>query len=134
MTFKSQHWEDHIGHHGKWRMAEGSSCGDVFSDVKQSYRVTCYELLDVLVDELKSRFKDQEVSVLISMERIFVGAYSDTEPSEDSLQNIVTFYQSDVDERRLRNELMVLPIAIITICRNVLLQDYKPQHVAQTAS
>ena len=82
-------------------------CGDAFSDAKQSYRVTYYELLDVLVEELKSRFKDQEVSVLISIERIFVDAYSDTEPSEDSLQNVVTFYQSDVDECCLRNELKV---------------------------
>ena len=89
------------------RIAEGSSSGDAFSDAKQSYRVTYYELLDVLVEELKSRFKDQEVSVLISMEHIFVGAYSETEPSEDSLQNIVTFYRSDIDERRLRNELKV---------------------------
>ena len=89
------------------RIAEGSSAGDAFSDAEQSYRVTYHELLDVLVEELKSQFKDQEVSVLISMEHIFVGAYSDTEPSEDSLQNIVTFYQSDIDERRLRNELKV---------------------------
>ena len=89
------------------RIAEGSSSGDAFSDAKQSYRVTYYELLDVLVEELKSRFKDQEVSVLISMEHIFVGAYSETEPSEDSLQNIETFYRSDIDERRLKNELEV---------------------------
>ena len=89
------------------RIAEGSSSGDAFSDAKQLYRVTYYELLDVLLEELKSRFKEQEVSVLISMEHIFVGAYSDTEPSEDSLQNLVTFYRSDIDERRLRNELKV---------------------------
>jgi hypothetical protein len=89
------------------RIAEGSSPGDAFSDAKQSYRVTYYELVDVLVEELKSRFKDHEVSVLISMEYIFVGAYSDTEPAEDSLQNVITFCQSDIDERRLRNELKV---------------------------
>ena len=83
------------------------SSGDAFSDAKQSYRVTYYELLDVLVEELKSRFKDQDVSVLISMEHIFVGAYSDIEPSEDSIQTVVTFYRSDIDERRLRNELKV---------------------------
>ena len=32
------------------------------------------------------------------------------------------------------SDLRVLPIATITICRNVLLQDYKPQHVTQTAN
>ena len=89
------------------RIDEGSSSGDNFSDVKQSFRVTYYELLDVLVEELNSRFKDQEVSALISVEHIFVGAYSDTEPSEESLQKLVAFYQSDIDERRLRNELKV---------------------------
>ena len=89
------------------RIAEGSSSGDTFSDAKQSFRVTYYELLDVLVEELNSRFKDQEVSTLISMERIFVGAYRDTEPSEDSLKELAEFYQSDIDECRLTNELKV---------------------------
>lgn len=89
------------------RLSEGSCSGDTFADAKQSFRVTYYELVDVLVEELKSRFKDQEVSVLISMEDIFVGAYSQMEPSEDSLQQVVLFYRSDIDERRLRNELMV---------------------------
>ena len=87
------------------RIAEGSSSGDAFSDAKQSFRVTYYEFLDVLVEELNSRFKDQEVSTLISMEHIFMGAYSDTEPSEDSLKKLAAFYQSDIDEGHLRNEL-----------------------------
>ena len=79
-------------HRPPLRVAEGSSSGDAFSDAKQLYRVTYYELLNVLLEELKSRFKEQEVSVLISMEHIFLGAYSDIEPSEDSLHNVVTFY------------------------------------------
>lgn len=53
------------------------------------------------------RFKDQEVSTLISMERVFVGACRDAEPSEDSLKELAEFYQSDIDERRLTNELKV---------------------------
>ena len=81
------------------RIAKGSSSGDTFSDAKQSFRVTYYELLNVLIEEQNARFKDQEVSALISMEHIFVGAYSDIEPSEDSLQKLAAFYQSDIEEK-----------------------------------
>ena len=38
--------------------------------------MTYFELLDVLIEEFKSHFKDREVSTLISMELIFMGAYS----------------------------------------------------------
>ena len=92
-------------HRPPQRVAEGSSSGDTFSDAKQLFSVTYFELLDVLMEELKSRFKDREVSTLISMEQIFMGVYSKTEPSEDSLQKLTAFYHSDIDEYRLRNEL-----------------------------
>lgn len=89
------------------RIDEGSSSCDNFSDVKQSFRVVYYEFLDVLVQELSSRFKDKDLSVLVSLEKLFVGAYRDSEPSEECLKDIANFYQSDIEEERLRNELKV---------------------------
>ena len=52
----------------------------------------------------------------------FVGAYSHAEPSEDSLQQVVLFYRSDVDKRRLRNELMFFKQHAFSIPRDAILQ------------
>lgn len=90
-----------------WRIAEGSSSGDRFSDAKQSFRVTYYEFIDVLLEELNTHFKDREFSALVSVEKLFMSAFTDSEPSEDSLTIAAKFYQSDIDEKRLRNELKV---------------------------
>lgn len=82
------------------RYDEGSS-PHVFSSARKYYEKMFYEVLDVLLSSLRSRYNTEEVEILCSIEKFVTSKSEENQEDESPLTVITNFYRSDLNPSRL---------------------------------
>ena len=74
------------------------------------YRQKCFEVLDIVCDEINRRFDQKDLKVVIDIEHLLDSANGI--PAADIPESITDTYRSDIDKKRLSLHLQMLPDAV----------------------
>ena len=86
------------------RYEVGSSFSEVETSVEAFYRKTYYEVIDYVVQAIRSRFDQNGYKILCRLEELLCDAKANLEDFDD----ILSLYGNDLDKDRLATQLSVL--------------------------
>jgi len=109
--------------------SDTGSIGYQHTDVESFYRQQYYEALDTVISELKRRFEQKGMGVAQELETLLLSAANGSTFSVP--QSMIEIYSKDIDVRKLRNQLELLPDVILpascdkvaTVCQLAQLLD-----------
>ncbi len=102
---------------------EGSTMSHRFDDVESYFRQQYYEALDTASEELQKRFQQTRgMPIAVALEKTLLKASNDHDSGNDIPEEI-QLYSKDVDMKRLRVQLQMLPD---------LIRTYNEKHPATT--
>ena len=106
------------------RLDEASSTSHEFTSTESYFRQQYYEVLDLLVNELKRRFHQKRgMPVVVAIEKLLLDAANGTLDSAEIPEEL-QLYKNDLDLSRLKYQLLMLPDVIRV--RNQKLQNDVP--------
>ena len=91
--------------------SDTGSIGYQHTDVESFYRQQYYEALDTVISELKRRFEQKGMGVAQELETLLLSAANGSTFSVP--QSMIEIYSKDIDVRKLRNQLELLPDVIL---------------------
>ncbi|KAL4107676.1 hypothetical protein QTP88_017983 [Uroleucon formosanum] len=77
------------------KLLQGNSEGHTFSSVREKYKITFYELLDVTLSSLNNRFQKNVINHLCELEKFIIG-------KEKLVTYVSSFYGIDFDQEKLQ--------------------------------
>ena len=89
---------------------DGGAAPAQFGTVKEYYRQQYYELLDLLIGELDSRFDQPTVGILEKVETLLLDSANQKSPGIQT--DVNELYRNDLDFERLSIQLKMLPDAL----------------------
>ncbi|MGH0149887.1 UNVERIFIED_CONTAM: hypothetical protein FKN15_058358, partial [Acipenser sinensis] len=80
-----------------------------FSTPEDYYRQTHFQILDVLINQIKDRFDQDSYKICVQIESLLLSATLPNNMSFIAFEEVTSHFGSDVDSDRLKNQLAVLP-------------------------
>jgi len=77
------------------KLLQGNNEGHTFSSVREKYKITFYELLDVTLSSLNNRFQKNVINHLCELEKFIIG-------KEKLVTYVSSFYGIDFDQEKLQ--------------------------------
>ncbi len=106
------------------RIDNGGASVHTFATPESYFRKQYFEVLDLLINELKRRFQQKRGMPLVAlMEKVLLDA-SNGEQGSEHLPEELQLYRNDIDVQRLKTQLLMLPDLIRT--RNLKLPNHLP--------
>ena len=78
-----------------------------FTNVEDYYRQQYIEIMETMAGELKSRFEQKDLKVVLELESILIKAANGEKP--EISRDVKSLYANDLDFDRLKNQLSMLP-------------------------